>query len=271
MGIKLSVSNIAWRPESDNRIYEYLKKSGFSGLEVAPTRIFPDHPYEKLDEAKIFSRNLDDEYGLKVCSLQSIWYGRNENIFKSGDDRQLLIDYTKKAIDFAEIVGAKNLVFGCPKNRNADKIEDRQIIIDFFKLLGDYAVEHGTVIAIEANPIIYGTNFINSTKEAVQLIKEVGSEGFKLNLDFGTIIYNKEDTEILGSYIEFINHVHISEPNLEPIQERAEHQTLLEILHQNKFKGYVSIEMGKQDDIGVLLRTIDYLKMISEVYEVYDG
>lgn len=58
---------------------------------------------------------------------------------------------------------------------------------------------------------------------------------------------------------------------MEPIQERAEHQTLLEILHQNKFKGYVSIEMGKQDDIGVLLRTIDYLKMISEVYEVYDG
>lgn len=269
MGINLSISNIAWEQENDQSIYKYMKKKGFSGLEIAPTRLFSDNPYEKLEEAIAFSKRLYDEYGIKVCSLQSIWYGRSEEIFKSIKDRQKLLNYTKKAIDFAEAIGARNLVFGCPKNRNTDSVEDRIIAIEFFKILGDYAAEHGSVLAMEANPVIYGTNFINTTKDAIELIKEVDSKGFKLNLDFGTIIYNKENIESFVPYVELINHVHISEPNLVTIRKRIEHRTLLNILHMNKFSGYVSIEMSKSENLMSVMRTIDYLKKISEVDGIY--
>lgn len=259
MGIKLSISNIAWNSEHDQQMYEYLKQIGYAGLEIAPTRVFPEKPYEKLQEAREFAKMMYEEYGLKICSLQSIWYGRSEKIYGSSKERNALMDYTKTAIDFAEIIGADNLVFGCPKNRCIEREEDWYIAADFFKALGDYATEHKTVLALEANPVIYGTNFVNKTNEAIKLIKKVESKGFKLNLDFGTIIYNEESITDLIPYIELINHVHISEPNLRLIARRDEHKELLRALRDGRFNGFVSIEMRKQEDINSVLRTIDYV------------
>ena len=33
--------------------------------------------------------------------MQSIWFGRQERLFGSEEEREILIDYTKKAVDFA--------------------------------------------------------------------------------------------------------------------------------------------------------------------------
>lgn len=259
MGIKRSISNIAWTQEYDQSIYEYLNKAGFEGLEIAPTRWFPESPYDNNAEAKKYSRRLENKYGLKICSMQSIWYGHSEKIFGSEAERTILFDYTKKAIDFAEAVGAGNLVFGCPKNRVIGENDDIDIAVRFFKELGDYAADHGTVLAMEANPKIYGTNFLNKTQEAIDFIREVDSRGFKLNLDFGTIIYNEENIEELETYTEFIHHIHISEPNLELIQQRNEHRVLMNMMKDHCYDNYISIEMGKCEDINDVYRTIDYI------------
>ena len=42
--MKLSISNIAWDKEKDIEMYEYLSKLNFSGIEIAPTRIFEIDP-----------------------------------------------------------------------------------------------------------------------------------------------------------------------------------------------------------------------------------
>ena len=259
MGLKLSISNIAWPSENDQQVYEYIHNAGFSGLEIAPTRLFPDKPYEKKAEAKKYAEQLKRNYDLEICSMQSIWYGHSEKIFGSDEEREVLSDYTKRAIDFAEAVGAGNLVFGCPKNRVIGESDNREVAVRFFRNLGDYAAVHGTVLAMEANPVIYGTNFINKTKEAIELIQEVGFTGFKLNLDFGTIIYNEESVEELEPYIDLINHVHISEPNLKMIEKRDGHRLLVKMLRDDGYDGFVSIEMGKREDIEDVYRTVDYL------------
>ena len=41
---KLAVSNIAWEPAEDGAVYALMRKYGFSGLEIAPTRIFETAP-----------------------------------------------------------------------------------------------------------------------------------------------------------------------------------------------------------------------------------
>lgn len=99
-----------------------------------------------------------------------------------------------------------------------------------FKELGDYAIKHNTIVAIEANPLIYNTRFINTTEQAVELIYKVSSEGVKLNVDLGTIIYNKEDIRYLRQVAEVINHIHISEPNLNIIERRDMHKQLFALL-----------------------------------------
>ena len=45
--MRLSISNIGWVSESDEQIYKIMKKLDFQGLEIAPTRIFPESPYDK--------------------------------------------------------------------------------------------------------------------------------------------------------------------------------------------------------------------------------
>ena len=258
--MKLSISNIAWSTEYDNTMYQFLKDNGFDGLEIAPTRIFPEKPYEHLSEAKDWTQQLKDQYGLEVPSMQSIWYGHTEKIFGSKEERKILLDYTKRAIDFAEVIGCRNLVFGNPKNRDAEDIPSiLPIAIDFFKEIGDYAIEHNTVVALEPNPAIYNTRFMNYTEQAVEMAYKSSSDGIKVNIDLGTIIYNEEDINYLKQIPEYINHVHISEPYLRPINEKHKemHRYLLEfgMSHPDI---YISIEMGKSD-IEVVKNIINYI------------
>ncbi|HOS16823.1 MAG TPA: sugar phosphate isomerase/epimerase family protein [Bacteroidales bacterium] len=258
--MKLSISNIAWEQKYDTEMYVFLKSMGITGLEIAPSRIFPENPYEQKKKATDWKEELLNNYGLEISSMQSIWYGHTERIFGSEEERAFLIEYTKKAILFAEAIGCKNLVFGNPKNRDTDNItKNMSVAIDFFKQIGDFAIDHNTVVSLEANPIIYNTRFLNTTEEAFEMIRKIKSNGIRLNVDLGTIIYNKEDIFSLTKYMNCINHVHISEPYLVPIEERKDlHNALFEIIREGDYLNYISIEMGKIDDIDKLKKIIIY-------------
>jgi sugar phosphate isomerase/epimerase len=258
--MKLSISNIAWSQENDLQVYDMMKNLKFSGLEIAPTRIFPQQPYEQLSKASEWVEQLKKQYSFSISSMQSIWYGRQEKLFGTNEERHMLLVYTKKAIDFAVAIHCHNLVFGCPRNRNVPDGIETDLAHSFFKEVGDYAAAHNTVIGMEANPPIYNTNYINDTKAALQLIESVDSAGFKLNLDVGTMICNEESVDLLEGYGKYINHVHISEPGLKPIKKRTFHQTLRDRLTTENYQGYISIEMGKTDDLKLMEDTMCYVK-----------
>ena len=260
--MKLSISNIAWDNSYNEEIYVIMQKYGFCGLEIAPTKLFSQTPYDCLEEAKNWAENLKSKYGFEIPSMQSIWYGRNEKIFETNEERQILIEYTKKAIDFASVIKCKNLVFGCPKNRNINKDSDYNTAVQFFEEIGDYALFKGTAIGMEANPVIYNTNFINDTKSALKLIKDVKSDGFKLNLDIGTMIQNEESASELIGQVEQINHVHISEPYLALIQKRGLHNEIIQILKNENYEKYISIEMRQQDSINDIENTFKYINFL---------
>jgi sugar phosphate isomerase/epimerase len=257
--MKLSISNIGWLSKQDSRVYEMMKKYGFSGLEIAPTRIFPENPYDHLKEAGEWAKKIKEQYGFVVPSMQSIWYGRQEKIFGTQEEFNALVTYTKKAIDFASVIGCKNLVFGCPRNRNLPDGADSAKGVEFFKILGDYAASRETVIGMEANPIIYNTNYINDTRAAIELIRKVNSDGFKLNLDVGTMIYNQEDIDELVGNVGLINHVHISEPGLKPIESREIHSKLKDIWALCLLKwGKLTMRKYLKKQQNILRRCIEY-------------
>ena len=258
--MKLSISNIGWTADQDSQVYEMMHQNGFTGLEIAPTRIFPEAPYEHLQEAGIWAAHLKNEYGFCIPSMQSIWFGRKEKLFGTVEERKALVDYTKKAIDFAAAVGCRNLVFGCPRNRILPEGTDPQVGMDFFRAIGDYALRRGTVIGMEANPPIYNTNYINDTLSALRLVEEVDCEGFRLNLDVGTMIHNGESVDLLKDKVHLISHVHVSEPELKLIVPRNLHTALRDVLKAEGYQGFVSIEMGKTEHMHVLWEVLEYTK-----------
>lgn len=255
--MRLSISNIAWQAEDDAVVYGWMKDYGFTGLEIAPTRVFPEKPYEDLNRAAAWAGEL----GFAVPSMQSIWYGRREKLFGSCEERGELLDYTRKAIDFAAAIHCGNLVFGCPSNRVLPEDADPEIGIAFFREIGNYAASKGTVIGMEANPPIYNTNYINDTASALELIEAVDSPGFQLNLDVGTMVQNGEAVSVLEGKVDRINHVHISEPGLKMIQERELHSRLAQLLRDG-YDGFVSIEMGRSEDLKNVENAMRYVKGI---------
>lgn len=104
------------------------------------------------------------------------------------------------------------------------------------------------MLSIEANPLIYNTNFINYTAEAINLAKDINHPGFKINLDLGTMIYYNENLSLLDRNMDLVNHVHISEPRLAKIEDRALHKDLFHLLKASDYKHYISIEMGKNNN-----------------------
>lgn len=260
--MKLSVSNIAWAQELDEEIYALMKKQSFEGVEIAPTRIVGEHPYEKRVNAKKWQNEINEKYGFVIPSMQSLWYGKQERLFGDEKEQKELLHYTKKAIDFAKEIKCHNLVFGCPKNRNLLEGKNAREAIPFFRQLGEYAWEKEVVIGMEANPAIYNTNYINYTKEAIELVDEVNVNGFRLNLDVGTMIQNREQVEELQGQVQKISHVHISEPGLKVIEKRELHRELKECLEAEGYQGFISIEMSRQDDIHIINEALCYVKEI---------
>jgi sugar phosphate isomerase/epimerase len=257
--MKLSISNIAWKAEHDEEMYTYLAGRGFTGLEIAPTRLFGENPYDHSSEAREWADRLYEKYGLSIPSMQSIWYGRKENIFADEAQRESLIDYTKRAIDFAAAINCGNLVFGCPANRSYTGDYPRKTATEFFARLGEYAASQGTVIALEANPAIYNTNFINESRQAFTFAKEISSPGLLVNADLGTQIQNEEDPMIWDDNMRYINHIHISEPGLALIKRRKLHEILALILKGNRYSRYVSIEMKTQENLDDVKNVIQYI------------
>ncbi len=61
-------------------------------LDIRGRIIFKD----KLEDAIEWSNQLKSEYGFEVTSMQSIWYGHQEKIFGTKEERAILIDFAKK-------------------------------------------------------------------------------------------------------------------------------------------------------------------------------
>ncbi len=260
--MKLSISNIAWKAEHDREMYQICKDKGYQGIEIAPSRIFGKDPYKKKKEALEYRNELKKIYGLEISSMQSIWYGKQGFLFQG--DYDALTDYTYKAIEFADLLGAGNIVFGSPKNRRVFQPQDVQKGMKFFMDISRYAQKYHTVFSIEANPAVYGTNYINHTLEAIDIVKQIGSEYLKVNLDVGTMLCNGEGIKDVEENIELIHHVHVSEPYLKLLKERQLHKEIVTILKGAQYKNYISIEMQCQEQIEDVKRAMDYIGELSK-------
>ena len=94
------------------------------------------------------------------------------------------------------------------------------------------------------------------------MLAEVDRPAFQLNLDLGTMIQNEEHAVVLRGMVKYISHVHVSEPFLKPIEKRDLHKNVANILRKENYQGFVSIEMGKVEDLAVLRQAMVYVKEV---------
>ena len=72
--LPLAISNIAWSPSDDQKVVKLMRRHGFAGVEVAPTKYWPNPlaaPRAAVDEVRTFWEGE----GMAVVAIQSLLFG----------------------------------------------------------------------------------------------------------------------------------------------------------------------------------------------------
>jgi D-psicose/D-tagatose/L-ribulose 3-epimerase len=246
--MKLAVSNIAWPADQDAAVAALFGELGVSGLEVAPTKVWP-RPLEATDAQLDAYRGFWESRGIRIIAAQSLLFGRPDfSLFESIEGRERTLEYLCRMVRLCTRLGAEALVFGSPKNRrvNDHPVEViRPAAVDFFSRLGEAAAAAGTAVVLEANPPEYGADYIVRAAEAVELVRAVNHPGFRLHLDTACMTLAGDDPAVLiESVLPLLRHFHVSEPHLAPVSTGAvRHEAFASQLRRLRYPHWVSIEM----------------------------
>ena len=217
--MKLSISNIAWDASFEKQVIALLLVNNIVHLDFAPGKFFSDIK-NVTDEEILKVKNEWNHKGFSLVGMQSLLFGTSGlNLFDVSTQTRML-EHLKKVCHIGSLTGATRLVFGSPKNRDRSSLDDSQtedIALNFFFRLGEIAKEENVTVCLEANPTLYGTNFLTTTEEAAKFVRTLNHSNIKLQLDFGTIYTNHEPAGIIEDVSEIIGHIHLSEPSMAPV------------------------------------------------------
>lgn len=242
---QLSISNIGF---DNNEILAYAKKFhdiGIQGIEIAPTKIWGVLDKSKYKLVKQLRQNLHD-LGVQVSGIQSLFYGLPEFQILNRRSWPEIYRHLVLIFEISELLEAKILVFGSPKNRLRAELcetDADQIAASFFRGLEPYLESYGLRIALEPNAREYGADYLITYTDVIRLEKLISSKHIGVQIDTGCLSLaqvNSAESIQLRDPI----HVHISAPNLvSPSSASIDFAEIQKALTSIHFSGWTVLEV----------------------------
>ncbi len=248
--MKIAVSNIAWDIEEHEAVLSLLRERGVRGIEIAPTKLWPDWRGADATSAAHW-RQIYAAAQFDLPSMQAILFGKPDlRVFGNDLEQEQTLNHIALVAELAAALGVQPLVFGSPANRKRGELsadEAFSLAIPFFREAGRRCAVHGVWLCLEPLPEAYGSNFITNWREAVDLVVAVDTPGFGLHLDTGCIYLAGDDpVEAVRACKGITRHFHVSEPHLVDLSKpMVDHRSVGSALCQTGYTGWVSIEMRK--------------------------
>ena len=230
---------------------EKLSAAGFEGIEIAlQEEHFTNLDVSLSELAQI--KKLLRAYDLKpVCiatggkHLLSLVDFEPSLVCSSETGRRERIDFIKDSCDIANELEVPVVNFASGFNMTDERIS-MDYLFEAVCELADYAKEEGVILALEPEPGM----FIETTKQACELIRKAGRDNFLLNMDIGHIECCEDD--LYASVEEAVGlaaHIHI-----ENIKNKVHHHELpgdgdidmervLRIINNSGYNAAVSVEL----------------------------
>ena len=263
--MKLAISNIAWQKHDDYKTLRILKKYDVLGIEVAPTKLWPNWEGASYKEARKYKDVMKD-HGFVLPAMQAILFGKPELQIFDLESHSAFLEHIKLVADLANGFGSKVLVFGAPNNRKRGQMpysEANDIAIEFFHKAGEICELRECCIGLEHNPVEYRCDFVTNVLDAKELVKKVNHNGFRLHVDSaGLHMCGGDISNILQLAGEFV-HYHISEPMLEPIFDgEVDQKKGIDTLKSMRYQNWVSIEMKQPSSVRLFEKSLEYVREI---------
>jgi len=264
--LKLSISNIAWPFDEQEKYFSIVKELGASGIEIAPGIIW-NSPTESTSKERRGFRSLVEEFELEICSIQALLFGQSHlGLFKGELTEHKTAEYLKRICDLASDVGAKVLVFGSPGARARGNLTFEEAFdraSRFFKTVAKAAHDAGVFMCIEPlRP--QETDFIMSAEDGLKLVKMVDHPGFALHLDAKAVsAEGKNFKELFQNAGSTLKHFHVNDPELIEVNDTQtlRHEAMGAALREVQYPHFISIEMRKQSDyLNSVKRSLNYTR-----------
>jgi len=227
-------------------LFKKFSKWGFDSVEIAVED--PAH----LDAAKVLQAAKKAK--LKIAALCAAT-GPGRDLRGSAFEQKTAMRYLKALIDQAVelespmVTGPLYSVVG-----KAGFVEKKQqkkewaLVVKNLKELARYAQDRGKIICIE--PLNrFETDFLNTTDQAIKLMKEVKSPALKLHLD--TFHMNIEEKDLAAAILKAgkdLAHLHACGCDRgTPGGDHTNWKSIARALHKIGYKGHVMIESFTPD------------------------
>jgi 5-keto-L-gluconate epimerase len=208
------------------------------------------------------------ELGLKVSAIATgqTYYNDGYSIFNiDGTMRSKVLERIKGHIDFASKLGS-SVILGGIRGKLEQEPENRKIQVEKGKEIlcecASYALDREVKLLLE--PINrYETNMINTVREGIDLIEELGYVNLKILPD--TFHMNIEEVsfeESISMAVPYLEYIHFADSNrYAPGQGHIQFDRIISFLKKVNFDGIIGIEiLPKPDDFKAASQAIDFLK-----------
>lgn len=163
-------------------------------------------------------------------------------------DTAKLGEYIDEALERADTLGAKSIVFGSSGAKNVPQgfpMERAwEQIVDTLRLVDAKIGKRDIRIAIE--PLCkLESNIVVNAHEGLKLAREVNREKIRLLIDYYHLVMEKEDQSIIEEAKGYLQHIHLANPSgrIYPLAEDgAGYQRFLGNLKKAGYDSRVSIE-----------------------------
>ncbi len=235
---------VVWRGFKES--IKKASKLGYEGVELA-LKSADDIDADELKEWLA-------EYNMEVSSISTGQvfadlglYFTNPNKIERMKSIEVFKDLIDLAKDFGQIINIGRTRGFIAENQTYEQAEG--LFIKTIEKLCDHAKPLGVTIIIE--PVNrYEINFINNVDEGAKLLKKISRDNIGLMPD--VFHMNIEDDSIIGSLernIEYIKYIHFADSNrLAPGQGHINFESIIAILKENRFDGWISIEILPKPD-----------------------
>lgn len=250
--MKFAICNETYQGLSLAQTCQRVAAAGYQGLEIAPFTLKDDPRELTLTEAADVGRVVT-EHGLEVVGLHWLLV-KPEGLHLTTPDkavRKKTLDCAKHLADLCAAMGGSVMVWGSPKQRSIEAGGDYDLAAkraaDLLRSLGEHC-RRSVSVAIE--PLgVNETNFLTSTFETIELIKQIGHSNIQLHLDVKAMFaetnsHGRTIPEIIADSHQHTIHFHANDPNLlGPGMGDLDFQPIADALVKTGYDSWVSVEV----------------------------
>ncbi len=250
--MRLSVSNIALPAYDHLPQLAAVRDAGFSGLEVAPSRVWRE-TWKGLTSAMVrdYRRHVEGA-GLRVVGLHSLLFDHPElGLFGDAETRGRTLEFIAHLSAVCRDLGGRTLVWGGGRRLGAcDPGAAVVETLDFLERLDQKMKTHGTCLCFE--PLGPGdTRFINSVHESIDIVQRFDRPTLRVQIDAKALMENDEvEADVFRCAKPYLVHFHANDPGLGVLgpESVTQHQRIGEFLRDIGYRGFVSLEQVHRGD-----------------------